>query len=680
MLLIEFPQMKTLILRAAFLGLSTFIFSCIPKHEEGFIASDVFFGFKQSNHVRDSITSALYPELEKAMHYDNTLQNRVSLNHLLTNLRSTRDTIAFRKIAKLAKDYANESNDIIQLADVYYNIGIYSEINNIDDEAYRSYIKASKLYQKTGNQFKYGELEFYQARVLYKKGVPILAEAHINEVLNIFEDKYKCTYIYFEACRSLGRYLILRGEYNEGMNYYNESLKFLEQNKSTLLKSDPKYYKLAFSVIHASLSEAYSISGEYKKAIDLAKLALSYHEGDEYPALRYSIQLHQFLSAFKIAPSTDHINPLMALYVSAHQNGFYNHSFEIAIAIGNSFAALKQEQQANYWFRTALSFGKLYGSKIMQKRALDSLLTLQDDINIQDFNQSLALSSDIEKEKQDVFLEFSRIINNTKVILIENRNVKEERIVFSIIVCVITFIFFIFIRSLYLRNRTAQLKSIEAQKESNELINQLIIERGILSIESKKKERNKIARNLHDSVVNGIFTVRFNLELTELANNTLKKGLVRELRFLEKSVRNISHDLMNNELFKENDFLELTEDFVLFQANQWNTQFNFTFDDKFDYDRLNAHYRINIFYIIREVIQNVNKHSKASICNVRFSTISDKKLRLSIEDNGIGINVNNKKGIGLVSIHERANTIKSKLLIEGLYPCGTSVILDIKIP
>lgn len=672
--------MKTLILRATFLVLSAFAFSCMPKSEERYIAPDIFFGFKQSNHVRDSITRTLYPEIEKALHYENTPGNRISLNRLLLNLRSTRDTVSFHKLARLAKDYANESNDINQLAEVYYNIGIYSEVNNIDDEAYRSYIKASKLYQKLGDQFKYGELKFYQARVLYKKGVPILAEAHIKEVLTIFGDKYKCTFLYFEACRSLGRYLILRGEHKEGMNYYNESLKFLERNKSILFKTDPKYYKLALSVIYASFSEAYFISKEYEKSIDFAQKALRNPEYDAYQALRYTIELQQLVSMFKITPSTAYIKVLEELYANAHQNGFYNHSFEIAITIGNFFTVLEQDQQAKYWFRTASNFGKRYGSKLMQKRALDSLLRLQEGIRVEDFSTSLALSNDIENEKQEVFLEFNKIANNTKVILIENRNLKQERIVFFIIVCVITFIFIIFIRSLYLRNKNVQLKSMEAENESNELINELIIERGILAIERKKKERNKIARNLHDSVVNGIFTVRFNLELTDLKNSTLKNSLVRELRFLEKNVRNISHELMNNELFKENDFLELTEDFVLFQVNQWNTQFNFTFDDKFDYERLNAHYRINIFYIIREVIQNVNKHSKASICNVSFSMLSEKKLRLSIEDNGVGIDVHRKQGIGLVSIQERAITLKSKLLIERLYPCGTRVILDIKVP
>lgn len=79
--------MKTLIIRAAFLGLSTFIFSCSDKREEGYIGSDIFFGYKQPNHVRDSVTKAFYPEIEKALRYDNTLQNRISLNRLLSNLK-----------------------------------------------------------------------------------------------------------------------------------------------------------------------------------------------------------------------------------------------------------------------------------------------------------------------------------------------------------------------------------------------------------------------------------------------------------------------------------------------------------------------------------------------------------------------------------------------------------------
>lgn len=158
----------------------------------------------------------------------------------------------------------------------------------------------------------------------------------------------------------------------------------------------------------------------------------------------------------------------------------------------------------------------------------------------------------------------------------------------------------------------------------------------------------------------------------------LQNDLIKELQLLEKNTRNITHVLYQENLFKNNTLISLIEDLISFQKNEWNTSFDFEYEKDINRDKLTSLDKVNIYFIVREAIQNVNKHSKATKCSV---IIKSEKGGFSIRvtDNGVGFNQNIKvNGIGISSMKERVSNLNSELIIISNINLGTDLYFKIE--
>ena len=89
--------------------------------------------------------------------------------------------------------------------------------------------------------------------------------------------------------------------------------------------------------------------------------------------------------------------------------------------------------------------------------------------------------------------------------------------------------------------------------------------------------------------------------------------------------------------------------------------------------------KINLYRIVQEGLQNINKHAKASIVTITFS-LKDATLGLIIQDNGIGFDRTEKaNGIGLENISSRVNKLKGTFAIESNPNKGTHLTVLIPI-
>lgn len=62
---------------------------------------------------------------------------------------------------------------------------------------------------------------------------------------------------------------------------------------------------------------------------------------------------------------------------------------------------------------------------------------------------------------------------------------------------------------------------------------------------------------LHDGIVNSIFTTRFNLIQLDPSRIDKKDQLVKELEKTKNEIRRVSHDLTQNLLFEDKSFPEI---------------------------------------------------------------------------------------------------------------------------
>jgi signal transduction histidine kinase len=91
-------------------------------------------------------------------------------------------------------------------------------------------------------------------------------------------------------------------------------------------------------------------------------------------------------------------------------------------------------------------------------------------------------------------------------------------------------------------------------------------------------------------------------------------------------------------------------------------------------ERLSESQREVAYYIVREALNNIRKHSGAAVCRVRMAFDANPFL-IEITDEGKGFMTNNGAGYGLVGMRERAAGIGGRLEVVTTLDRGTTVFL-----
>lgn len=212
---------------------------------------------------------------------------------------------------------------------------------------------------------------------------------------------------------------------------------------------------------------------------------------------------------------------------------------------------------------------------------------------------------------------------------------------------------------------------------------------------AQENERKRIAIELHDSIGQSLGATKFRLEelllshqgdMDENVNNQLD-DLVAAIRLTMDEVRNISMNLRPPML----DDLGVLPTLKWFCREFENTYKNITV--KLLLDNVNEtdiditdNIEVTIFRIVQEATHNIAKYANATNIVVELSN-TDTELKLSIQDNGCGFDVNslvNEAGndqcvnssLGLGSMRERADSTSGEFSIESYPDQGTTVIVS----
>ena len=88
-----------------------------------------------------------------------------------------------------------------------------------------------------------------------------------------------------------------------------------------------------------------------------------------------------------------------------------------------------------------------------------------------------------------------------------------------------------------------------------------------------------------------------------------------------------------------------------------------------------------LYRIALEALNNALKHAAATLVTVHIHA-DDRNVELEIADNGIGFNpdaVSDRGGVGLISMHERAERLDGSLTILSVPGEGTRVKISVPI-
>jgi len=184
-----------------------------------------------------------------------------------------------------------------------------------------------------------------------------------------------------------------------------------------------------------------------------------------------------------------------------------------------------------------------------------------------------------------------------------------------------------------------------------------------------KNTQLKMSKKVHDVVANGLYHM-----MVDVQNNPEmdKTKILNNIEKMYEESRDISHETIIEEDFSSR-FVKMISSYsseeqkvltVGYTENIW--------------ENISYHIQLELYYILREILVNMKKHSHAKLASLKFEK-NNEYLKIKYTDNGVGIDhLNQQKGAGIHNTENRIESIGGDITFEK-NPSG-GLIIQITIP
>ena len=203
-------------------------------------------------------------------------------------------------------------------------------------------------------------------------------------------------------------------------------------------------------------------------------------------------------------------------------------------------------------------------------------------------------------------------------------------------------------------------------------------------LEIRGAERRRIARDLHDTVLQDLVSALQMLQATRLESFSGGNGsdnsanLGEEISALRRAVEGLRGAIYNLRLEKEQSFVRAVESLV--ELNRQRTPERetwLTVGEGFP-EKLPPVASEELLRIIREALVNARRHSGARQVAV-FLDLEDDRVRVRISDDGRGFKAESREGVGLAGMRERAAALGGELHVLSSPDKGTEVTVEVPV-
>jgi signal transduction histidine kinase len=604
----------------------------------------------------DTFTRFYYKKIVEACYYIEDYDRALSLSKKTLNL-------------------AIEAMDTADMATAIYNAGdsYYAKENN--DSAFYYYSQAEKLYSKLGDLGGLGETVLYKAYVYYNAGEYTLCESEAFKALKLLQNENKTAYIY--TCYNLIATALDGLDNNqEALKYYNLALKELDKF------TQEGYSDSTIALYRASCFN--NLGGVYVKMNDHNEAIRLYNEALQTPNLKssnpalYAKLLNNL--AYAKFKSGDHKElPEMFYQSLAIRDSLKNISGIVASNkhLGEYFLYKKDTSAAVSYLKQAYEQADEIDSHYDILTSLKMLSEIDKPNRAFYQNKYIKVNDSLQfvaKKNRDYF---ARIEYETAKLQTEKEElIKRNSFIIGVSAVILLFVAAIFI-IYYLNSRNKKLLLIQEQQKANEEIYQLMFEQQSKIEKVREEEKSRIAMELHDGILNNIYAVRLNLEfINKKADEdsiAKRKEYIKELQNVEMEIRGVSHDLSRNVVFKDKSFKDLLESMIISQKNKFNTVFEADIDNTIDWENMPNTQKVNIYRIVQEGLQNINKYANAKYARVEIMK-EGKNLNIAIIDDGVGFDPDKAKGgIGIKNLKKRAASLNGQMSINSAVGVGSRI-------
>jgi len=358
--------------------------------------------------------------------------------------------------------------------------------------------------------------------------------------------------------------------------------------------------------------------------------------------------------------------------------------------LGSCYLALKNYKLAEQYYQQALTISqeeKLNKSMYECYKALVSVYT-----GLGDYEKALSYRDAYEQMKdstqnaermlkvQQLEVEYrtaqkDKEIAQKQLLLHQQGTViqrKNRMIIFVVIGSILTVALLIALQRNYKNKKKLELLQLEKNREIAQLK---------ATMQGEEKERERIARELHDGIMVQFSSAQMNLsaliERSDIAHTPAMEHVLDQLEDATKELRKSAHNLMPDMLLKEG-LAEATHYFCKTLEQSSNTNIHFQLIGVME--PLSPVYELMFYRIIQELLQNTLKHAKAKEILVQINCQPD-VFSIAVEDDGIGFSeqqLSGKEGMGLSGIRSRIASLNGHFYINTQPNRGTSVYIEVE--
>jgi signal transduction histidine kinase len=202
------------------------------------------------------------------------------------------------------------------------------------------------------------------------------------------------------------------------------------------------------------------------------------------------------------------------------------------------------------------------------------------------------------------------------------------------------------------------------------------------------EERSRIAIEFHDGLAQDLANIIKRLELCEKLFKIEPQRALEEMKVLRENIRDIlnrTRQLMFDlKSPRDTDFNLSTNVTNYIKDYQKQNQANVRLNISGPVDNITPDRAQSIFYIIREALTNVKKHSLAKNVELSLEANNSRGLTINIKDDGKGFEIIDAQlsdptalKLGLISMRQRTNSLGGVLAIDSKPSQGTRISVNI---
>lgn len=515
-----------------------------------------------------------------------------------------------------------ESNNLFYSASASSNLGYYHKEHGQKDSSFYYYNLSKNLYEQADDSLNTGK-KLLSLGLLQKNASDFFgAKETLVEAISFLEwigEKRFLASVYNELATNNKKLL----NFEDAVRYYKKAIEITDSRK------DETTYK-------NNLALVYKERGEYIRAISilssLIRDTILNKKSNDFARILHNYTyckwkngkenvLDSFLLALKIRKENQDLRGLISSYTDLSEF-YHSQDKNISKAYIDSLSLLaKRIKMPEGELDALIGYFKFDPNNIKYK---DRYIFLRDSL----YKQELKVKTQFAKMKYDDKLEKERLLaleNQTirqNIILAEEKSQKILFISLTGILLLGSICFFLIWRQRHVREKLNEVYNTE----------------------------KRISEQLHDCMANDVFGLITQVQRNEHVDSEM---LLQKLDNIYYQTRNISHE--NGAIMTgANFYWELNDLFSSYQDNDCFIILKGL--DSIVWDSLQEHKCIALYRSLKELLTNMRKHSKASLVSFQFENLKN-SIRISYQDNGIGINQGFQKGIGLKNTENRIRAI-----------------------